>query len=200
MYTFNIQIENADKKLSNGRIVHIMAAMCILVYGIRGFSDLPKTSLLIYTGIPAGLIILYITICKKKVLQNIQSNKLLRIMEAAFLIMAAIHFWQYNFHLIAFSFLISVIGILISMLIENQVLGSYIISINDDGVRKPGKAEIISWVKITNVMVKHQILTVDLATNYIMQSKFTNELNVEEENTFNTYCKNQITKSQNSIH
>ena len=69
MYTFNILIENIGKRLNQSRMVHIMAGMLVLVFGIRGFSDLPRTSMLLYTGIPAALIILFIATFKKNILQ-----------------------------------------------------------------------------------------------------------------------------------
>jgi uncharacterized membrane protein len=197
MYTFNILIEKIEERLSRSRMVHIMAGMLVFVYGIRGLSDLPKTSLQLYTGIPAACIILYIAIFKKNILKDIKHNRNLRIIEAVFIIMAATHFWKYNFQFVAVSFAISVIGILISIIIEHQLLGGYKIQVSDAGILRASNTnqqKLIEWSTISNAMVKHNILTVDLRNNYLMQSTFTDNLTDAEQSAFNAYCKDQIAK------
>ncbi len=191
-YIFNIAIEQEAKRKSQSRTLHIMAGMLLLVYGIRGFSDLPNTSMLLYTGIPSAIIVLYISIAKKEILLKSKHNSLLRIVEAVFLVMAFIHFRKYNFSFIAYTFLVSAVGLLISLLIEKPLLEGVQIIVSDNGVLRPGKKEIIPWNAIANAMVRNQILTIDKIDNYLMQSKFSNEFTEQEIDAFNAYCAQKI--------
>lgn len=196
MYTFNILIENLEKRLNQSRALHIMAGLLVLVYGLRGFSNLPATSLQLYTGLPAALIILYISIFKKQYLQNIFKNRNLRIIEAVFICLAAFHFIQYKFTLVGISFIIAALGILFSIVIDNQILGGYIITVDQEGIKRPGNAKqnVMTWNTVANALVKNNVLTVDLTNNYLMQSTFTNTMHVDAILEFNNFCQRQINK------
>jgi hypothetical protein len=194
MYTFDIVIENLQKRITQLHALHIMAGLLVLVYGLRGFSDLPNTSMQLYTGLPIALAILGICIFKKNNLLNIETNRLFRIIEAAFVTMGGLHFFKYHFTITGIGFIISAILLLFMLMIENQILGGYRIMIDESGVTTNSglRAKKISWQEIDNVIAKDGILTVDLKNNYLMQSKFSNELNSLELLAFNSWCAQKL--------
>jgi hypothetical protein len=196
MYTFDIIIENLQKRITQLHALHIMAGLLVLVYGLRGFSDLPKTSMQLYTGIPLAIAILGISIFKKNNLLQIETNRLFRILEAAFVTMGALHFFKYHFTITGIGFAISAILLLFMLMIENQVLGGYQIAIADNGVTTNNgfRKKIIPWIEIQNVIAKDGILTVDMKNNYLMQSKYSNILNNEELTIFNNWSNSKLSK------
>jgi hypothetical protein len=196
MYTFDIIIENLQKRITQLHALHIMAGLLVLVYGLRGFSDLPKTSMQLYTGIPLAIAILGISIFKKNNLLQIETNRLFRILEAAFVTMGALHFFKYHFTITGIGFAISAILLLFMLMIENQVLGGYQIAIADNGVTTNNgfRKKIIPWIEIQNVIAKDGILTVDMKNNYLMQSKYSNILNNEELAIFNNWSNSKLSK------
>jgi hypothetical protein len=196
MYTFDIIIENLKKRITQLHALHIMAGLLVLVYGLRGFSDLPKTSMQLYTGLPVAIAILFISFFKKHTFLNLQQNQLFRILEAAFITMAALHFFKYNFTITGVGFLITAVLILFMLMIENQILGGFTIAINDAGViRNMGlQKKTITWAEIQNVILRDGILTIDLKNNYLMQSKVKNEMTEQEIFSFNNYCTEKLIK------
>jgi hypothetical protein len=190
MYTFDIVIENLHKRYTQLQALHIMAGLLVLVYGLRGFSDLPKTSMQLYTGLPIAIAILVISIFRKHFLMSIERNQLFRVIEAAFITMAALHFFKYGFTITGIGFIATAIFLLFMLMIENQVLGGFKIVVSDNGVtRNTGlQKKTIPWSEIQNVMVRDGILTVDLKNNYLMQSKIAARMSFAEIEEFNEWC------------
>jgi hypothetical protein len=194
MYIFDIIIENLQKRITQLHALHIMAGLLVLVYGLRGFSDLPKTSMQLYTGIPLALAILFISIFKKNNLLRLDTNRIFRILEAAFVTMGALHFFKYHYTITGIGFIVSAILLLFMLMIENQVLGGYQIMVDENGVitNNGFRKKIITWLEIENVIAKDGILTIDMKNNYLMQSKFKNNFNESEIDNFNNWCKSKL--------
>ena len=192
---FNITIENKEKRLQKAHAMHIMAGLLVLVYGIRGFYDLPNTSMQLYTALPASVVILFIAIFQKRRLQNIDTNRIFRVLEAAFVFMGALHFYKYHIVFLAVLFFIASVGILFLSMLESQLLNGYDIIVDEKGVTRPGigkQTKTIPWNEINNVIAKDRILTVDLKNNYLMQSKFTNFMTESEVDSFNSWSKGYL--------
>jgi hypothetical protein len=194
MYTFNIVIENLKKRITQLHALHIMAGLLVLVYGLRGFSDLPNTSMQLYTGLPVAIAILGISIFKKNNLLNIEANRIFRILEAAFVTMGGLHFFKYHYNITGIGFVISALLLLFMLMIENQILGGYQIVVDDAGVTTNNglRKKTIAWNELENVIAKDGILTVDMKNNYLMQSKFSNDMNAQELLDFNNWCRNKL--------
>ena len=194
MYTFDIIIENLPKRLRQLHALHIMAGLLVLVYGLRGFSDLPNTSMQLYTGLPTAIAILFVAFFRKNTFIILQNNKLFRVLEAAFVTMGGLHFLRYHFTITAIGFFISAILLVFMLMIENQVLGGYRIQVDDSGVTTNNgvRTKTIAWQEIENVIAKDNILTVDMRNNYLMQSKFRNTMNEAVIAAFNEWCKEKL--------
>jgi hypothetical protein len=194
MYTFNIIIADKQKRIKQAKMLHHMAAFLILIYGIRGFYHLPNTAMQLFTAIPTALIIFAICFFKKSYLQQPKAVKILRIVEASFILLGAIYFFKYKFFITAILFLMSAALILFTLTIELQLIIGFNIIVNDNGViRLMGEKEkLMTWNTISNTMVKGGVLTIDLKNNMLIQSMYSNKFNTAQEEDFNSYCATKI--------
>jgi hypothetical protein len=196
MYNFDIAIEQKSKKVFQMRILHIMAALLMVAYAFRGLSKVLQNSLPLYTAGPLALGIIIIALFRKEQLFQDNWNTILRIIEAAIISMGALHFFQNKLPFIGVAFALSALFILFTLNIEKQIINGYQIKISDNGVeRNNGIQNIITpWQKIEKVIIKDDILTVEMIDNYLMQSKFTNQLLFAEEQEIIAFCEARITK------
>jgi hypothetical protein len=194
MYTFNIIIAEKQKRINQAKMLHHMAAFLILIYGIRGFYHLPNTTMQLFTAIPTAIIIFGICFLKKQYLQQPKAVKILRIVEASFVLLGAIYFFKYKFLITAILFLMSAILILFTLTLELQLIIGFNIIVNDAGItRQMGdKNKLIPWNTIGNAMVKGGVLTIDLNNNMLMQSLYSNTFTTKQQEDFNSYCATKI--------
>jgi hypothetical protein len=190
MYSFDIAIENKARRVRQAIGVHIMAALLLCCYGLAALSTLPQVQLQLFTALPLGLGIFYLVFFKKQLLMQSQVTKNIRLVEAAFVSMAAVAYFKQQHYLVAIFFALSAILLLVTLVAEQQLYKGYRVVIDDKGItRLVGSAnKFIAWHEVDNVVINHNILTVDLKNNYLMQSKFTNYFTEADIEKFNSYC------------
>jgi hypothetical protein len=186
-YTFNILIQNKERRFNQARMLHSMAAILIIIYALCGFFLEPKSFVQFFTGFPVGLIILILSIIKSSLLKKANTIKLLRIVEASFLVLASIYFFKNHqyFSMVLFGF--TALLILLTMQMEMQLFLGYTINITDAGIERiMGKTvKKHNWQDIENVIVKGGFLTIDFKNNLLLQSIYTNKLTASEIENFN---------------
>ncbi|MFM2388380.1 MAG: hypothetical protein RL660_3137 [Bacteroidota bacterium] len=191
MYSFDVVIENKERRIKQTRALHFMAAALLLTVGLVGFMNLPKDAILLYLGFPAGIIVLLAVIFFKQWLENIQSVKLLRLLEASCLAVAAVVMFRSNHYLSAGLFALSSLLLMLTLVVEMQLHIGVRVMVDEKGVTRlvGNRTKFIPWKEVENVMLNGKILTVDMKDNYIMQSKTSTVLDAEDTAKFNDYCK-----------
>lgn len=84
----------------------------------------------------------------------------------------------------------------VGMLIERQVKFPQEIAFNEEGivVNSIPKKEY-GWNELNNVVLKDNILTIDFKNNKLIQKEIESDASRQEENEFNTFCKNRLSQS-----
>jgi hypothetical protein len=194
MYSFDIVIENKERRMKQGKALHFMAAALLLTLGTVGLMNLPKSAIFLYLGFPAGILVMLLMIFKSKWLIEIKYIRFLRLVEAATLSAAAVLLLLQHQWFTGILFALTGILLVITLLVEIQLHTGVRVMVDDKGVTRlvGGQTRLISWRDIENVLVNSDILTVDMTNNYIMQSKFSNDMDATEREQFNDYCKVQL--------
>jgi hypothetical protein len=193
-YIFDIALAKIEKRYNQIWYLHIMAALLVLVFTIRGLSNLPETAIQLWIGVPILLGLIYLITIKKNELLTTKVNRWVRLVEAATISLASYHFFKYDYTFVGIAFAISAIMILFTSTIEHQILNGVQIKIDDNGINRNiglGSQTTI-WEEVSNVIINSNLLTVDLKNNHLLQVNFKNELSATEIETFNKWCKGKI--------
>jgi hypothetical protein len=191
MYSFDIAIENIEKRVKQGKALHFMAACMLLAVAAVGFSKLPESAMYIYAGLPIGILVMAIMIFKIKWLTEIKHIRWLRVLEATAISACAVLLFTNKQYVPGVLFFITAILLLFTLAIEMQLHMGVRVMVDEKGVTRivGNRTRIIAWPDIENVVVNSNILTVDMKDNYLMQSKFTNPFDKSDVAKFNDYCK-----------
>jgi hypothetical protein len=190
MYSFDIAIENIERRIKQGKALHFMAACMLLAVAAVGFTKLPQSAIYIYAGLPVGLLVMLLMIFKQAWLVQIKHIKWLRVLEATSIGACAALLFTNKQYVPAVLFIITSVLLLFTLAIETQLHLGVRVMVDEKGVTRiiGNRTRIITWEDISNVIVNANILTVDMKNNYIMQSKFTNPFDKGDEQKFNDYC------------
>ncbi len=191
-YTFNIVIANIKKRINQIWYLHIMSALLVLVFAMRGFINLPKTSFQLILGLPVFLFLLFACFFKKSWLLTPKVNRTVRLLECSMVALTALHFYNYGYSLQAIAFGFTVLLLFFSMMIEQQLLTGVTVKLNDLGVtRKVGAMDVTTpWQEIYNVILRDNLLTVELKNNSFLQAEIS-DVNVDVAG-FNNWCKGKL--------
>jgi hypothetical protein len=171
MYQLEVLINQLDKRKRQSKALHYLAAILLLALSLHHINHLPNQAFgLLASGI-ACITILIISTFFKSLLNNAKYVTVIRIVEAVLIMLGAYYLYTNGAKLIAFSFALSSILIIFTLGIEIQLIKGYLLKIDEAGITRivGYKKILMPWSTIKNVIIKDEVITLDLTNNYIMQ-------------------------------
>jgi hypothetical protein len=187
-FRINLKDENAAKRISQQRAMHIMASLFLMIFGLQFFlqSDIDWNAVLLYLMPAVG--IFSISLFKKSMLLETNYNLLFRILETALLFSASMHYMQSNKVSISIVFGLIALMILCLFLFEHYYFSNQYVYINDKGVAVPHafKRKNLEWKDIENVIIHTNTFTLEEKNDLLFQKGI--ELKIEDVSIINEFC------------
>lgn len=130
----------------------------------------------------------------KRILQRLPGHLNLLLLESGLMLCAAIYFWSKGVSLVAFSHgVLAGVIVLFWIYLKRRENGEVIV-VSETNITLPGLSgeRIIEWNELTNVIKKHDLLTIDFKNNKLLQVQIVND--DIDENEFNPFCREQLNK------
>jgi hypothetical protein len=193
MYQLEVLINQLDKRKRQSKALHYLAAILLLALSLHHINHLPHQAFGLFASGIACITILIVSTFFNKLLENAKYVTVIRIIEAVLIMLGAYYLYANGAKLIALSFALSSILIIFTLGIEIQLIKGYLLKINEAGItRVVGYKKILMpWNTIKNVIIKDEIITLDLANNYIMQCNLVAKS--EQANEIMQFSQQQIT-------
>jgi len=179
--TFKIKVQNNKIKNNQVTALHLMVGLLLIVLGLVTWMvpDVMKTNKYIFLekiGLLYSLFGLFLIIVSiffnKKIIQT-KKSQILRVVEIVALSIIIIYsFFRHWFLPASYSFA-ALIGIIFAYLWEKQALKDFNIQLSEKGILLPQiwKDTQLHWKDIKNVVVKHNVVTIDCRNNKLFQYK-----------------------------
>ncbi len=128
-------------------------------------------------------------------------NSIVRIVTSCAFLLYAILLFQQGQTLFAVFMLVIALAFVMIFIIERRWARPFIIDINERGVLFPGtfKNPLIPWHNFNNVVLKDNILTLDLTSNRIMQLEMRAIPDKNKVQEINMFCSQRIVENQPAI-
>lgn len=186
--------QNLPKRYRQARAMHIIAGLMLLPYALEyAHKSPPQWMELIGILLPA-LCVVFIPVFRPRLLQNIEANRIFRILEAGFLIMGGMHFLQHNLPLIALLFIFLSAVMLLLLWMESRIFQEQFISIDVNGIHIewPLRNQKIPLSQIKKLVFNQQYLTLIFRNEEIRQFTIEQTYHPEEIQELQTFLKQQI--------
>ncbi|RQO30233.1 hypothetical protein DBR32_11690 [Taibaiella sp. KBW10] len=155
----------------------IMGAVSFIIMALLGETKAAVVSseAILYRTVSAiyivsGILILFITIRFNKKITIPKNSTKLRIAEIVMLLPVSIFCFTKAWYVPAAFSAVGIFGILYAFLYENTAAKPNIVQISKDGITIPNhKTSFLSWDKVLRLIVRHQILTIEVTGNKLFQ-------------------------------
>ncbi len=191
-FHFRIFREDLGKRFSQSRAMHIMAGIILLVYGIPYLWSSDWTMILGYT-LPA-LMVISVSLFKKKNLEVPQFNQVFRVLEIGFLIIAAENYANEHHPIIASFFMLAAILIACIFWLEHRLFNPQYIVFEENEVVVPGsfKDKKYAYQDLAQIVIREPFLTFQFKNQTFSQLKIHNHYNEYEISAFTTFCQRKL--------
>jgi len=190
VYTFQVKQKGRSKILS---AFHVLIALIFLFDLSHIHEEGKKDWLFSAVYLMAAIFLLIAGILNKKFLANLSKHLALLLFESVLVISGAIYFWSKAVSLVAISHVL-LAGVILLFLIylKKREDGEKII-ISEANIILPGLIgdKIVEWNELSNVVEKHDLLTLDFKNNKLLQVRVFNADNINEAE-FNLFCRQQL--------
>lgn len=173
----------------------LIALMFIFDFSFTG-KDGIKDWIFAGVSLIATIFLIIVAFFQKKLGVTLTRHLSILLFISAVLMGGAIYFWSKNAMLLAPShLLLSGVVILIWIFLKKRVDGEKII-VDEKHIILPGLFvyRIVLWSELTNLVKKHDLLTLDFKNNKLLQTELINEDAINEEE-FNRFCQAQLDAS-----
>lgn len=203
-FQFMYQLILEGKQIKRNQVtgMHLMAGFLLIVMGLLTWL-VPNSvkqkefDFLNYAGLVLailGLVVVFVCIFfNKKVIQT-KANLALRLLEISSLALVFLYSLYQKWYLPAGYSAAALLGIVLAFYWEKTGKRNRIATFTDNGVHIPGlgKNTDLPWQAIKQILLRHNILTVDCMDNKLYQILLANPQSVINKEEFETYCKFQI--------
>jgi len=192
-FYFRLIQPNLSKRIIQCRSLHIMSGILMIIYALQFLVDFRENWMLLLALLPPAMLIIILAIFKKKMITELNNNRVFRILEVGFLFMGCLHYLKTNqfFPASLFGFFASFL--LYILYIENRLFSFQYIDVTKDGVAiaMPTHTKKIPWTQIAHIVVKDDYFTIEMRDQQISQYRIHNSLTDEEYFQFVQYCSKQ---------
>lgn len=185
MTTFQLYLQTKGVNAKNVSFSHLMAAFLLIIMGAVSYvimalldqtkAAVPDTEAILYKSVSGiyiitGILILFLVIgFNKKIVRKKQST-LLRIVELVMLLPVCLFCLSKAWYVPAAFSGIGILGIIYAFYYENAASRPSIVTINTEGISIPNhRTSFLSWDKVLRLIVRHQILTIEVSGNKLFQ-------------------------------
>lgn len=199
---YQIVLEGKQIKRNQVTGMHLMAGFLLIAMGL--FTWLVPNSVkqkefdfLNYAGLVIaliGLIIVFVCIFFNKKIIQTKANLALRLLEISSLALILFYSLYQKWYLPAGYSAVALLGIILAFYWEKTGKRNKIARFTDQGIHIPGlgKNTDLPWQAIRQILLRHNILTVDCRDNKLYQLLLAQEQSIINKDEFETYCRFQI--------
>ena len=199
---YQIVLEGKQIKRNQVTGMHLMAGFLLIVMGL--FTWLVPNSVkqkefdfLNYAGLViafVGLIIVFACIFFNKKIIQTKANLALRLLELSSLALILLYSLYQKWYLPAGYSAVALLGIILAFYWEKTGKRNKIATFTDAGAHVPGlgKNTDLPWQAIRQILLRHNILTVDCRDNKLYQLLLAEGQSIINKEEFETYCRFQI--------
>lgn len=191
-FHFKIFREDLGKRYTQSRAMHIMAGIILLVYGIPFFWSGDWTMILGYT-LPA-LMVISVSLFKKKNLEVPQFNQVFRILEIGFLFIAAENYANEHHPLIASFFIVAAVFIVFILWLEHRLFNPQYIVFEEKEILVPGsfKDKKYEYQDLAQIVLREPFLTFQFKNQEFSQLKIHQSYNEFDIQRFEVFCQQKL--------
>jgi hypothetical protein len=185
--------ENVRKYASQRISMHIMAGLFLVFYGLQYLPTYNENWMYLVGILPVSILVILLSIFKKVLFLDINNNRIFRILETGFLMMACMHFLQTNQHIAAVLYGLVSLLILYLLSFESRMLQEQYIIFNKDKIQieLPIFTKNIKWSALKNVVQKNDFLTFEFKNDTFAQYKIKHGYDDEKLIEFTKYITSQ---------
>jgi hypothetical protein len=192
VYTLHLKQKDWLKVLS---VFHLLIAL-IFIFDLLHVRLADKKDWIFFIAfIIASIALIVGGLFAKRILQRLFQHLNLLLLESGLMLCAAIYFWSKGVSLVAFSHgVLAGVIVLFWIYLKRRENGEVIV-VSETNITLPGLSgdRLIEWNELTNVIKKHDLLTIDFKSNKLLQVQIINDDDINEEE-FNLFCREQLIK------
>jgi phosphoglycerol transferase MdoB-like AlkP superfamily enzyme len=190
VYTFQLKQRDWSKVLS---AFHILIGL-ILVYDLTHVTEEGKKDWIFSTVyVIAALFLVLAGIFNRKLIPSLSKHLNLLLFQSFLVISGAIYFWSKGASLVAVSHaILAGATVLFWIYLKKREDGEKIV-VSERNIILPGLSadRLIEWNQLSNVIKKHDLLTIDFKNNKLLQVQVINADHIDEDE-FNEFCQQQL--------
>ncbi len=189
-FYFRLIHRDIDKRMIQCRALHIMACIMMVIYSLQFFNDISNNWIQLLTILPPALLVMSMAIFKRKLVTEVNNNRIFRILESGILLMACMGYLKADQFFPAFLFGLLALFLMYILFVENRLFTHQFIDITKAGVSiaLPTHNRKTTWSQISNIVVKDAYFTLETAGGEIWQYPVYNSLTPEESEQFVVFC------------
>lgn len=194
-FTFTLQPdESRAKSLKQCRAMHIMASIMLIIYALPYALTFQDDWIYLLAILLPSLVILFIAIGRRALIEDANNNRIFRILEAGFLMMGSMHYLQTDQNMPALLYGLASLLMLFLLWMESRLFIDKHIYFDEDKVEVEFqlKTKTYSWSELHAVMLQHAMLTLSFKDNTIHQLGVAPDYTELEAGDFLFFCQDCI--------
>lgn len=196
-FTFTLQPdERRTRSLKQCRAMHIMAAIMLVIYSLPYALTFSTDWIYLLAILLPALVILFIAIARRELIEDANNNRIFRILEAGFLMMGSMHYLQVDQNLPAVLFGLVSLLMLFLLWMESRLFLEKHIYFDEEKVEVefPLGTRSYTWPQLHAVMLQSAIITLSFKDNTIHQLAVKPDYTELEAGDFLFFCQDCIRK------
>lgn len=193
-YSFLLVHDKFDKYFRQLKAMHLMAGFFLIIFAFL-LPTIATNSMLFLGGLALFVSLIFgVVILKNSLLRRLQINQMFRVAEIILLSLAAYYFYKENFLLPMALFSLVAVFILVLLVIESKIFSKQYIILNLKEILYPQifTTRSIPWQNVTNVVLRFQVLTVEMKDGSFVQQTIAHNYSEEEVILFNNFIKQHL--------
>lgn len=200
MHQFSLQVKNPyyPKKKFSIALLHFTAGFLLLdawyeTAALKSFSGVAIAFLIL-----ACIEVAYAFFAFRFMHRFPVLNGMVRLVSAcAFLLYSFLLFFMQDYLFGAFMAFIALAFVAIFFM-ERKWVKPFIVTVNEKGILLPGmmKATLLRWQNFNHIILRDNVLTLDMASNKVIQLDVYNKTGEQQVQVFNTFCSSRIKESR----
>jgi len=190
VYTFQLKQRNWSKILS---AFHILIGL-ILVYDLTHVREEGRKDWIFSTVYVIAAVFLFVAgVLNKKIISTLSKHLNLLLFQSILIMSGAIYFWSKGASLVGVSHAILAGAIVLFWIyLKKREYGEKIL-FSEKSIILPGLSgdRVVEWTQLSNVLKKHDLLTLDFKNNKLLQVQVINADHIDEDE-FNQFCQQQL--------
>ena len=195
--TFTLQPdEKSTRSLKQCRAMHIMAAIMLVIYSLPYAFTFETDWIYLLAILLPALVILFIAIARRTLIEDANNNRIFRILEAGFLMMGSMHYLQVDQNIPALLYGLVSLFMLFLLWMESRLFQEKHIFFDEEKVEVefPLGTRSYTWAQLHAVMLQSAIITLSFKDHTIHQLAIRPDYSELEAGDFLFFCQDCIRK------